>query len=106
MNLDSKHTGDHHVTFISRQPDGSNLCDNTVRWWPLWYEYKNDVDNIPLYGARMLFDPKRKPDLSKYTLWKDSAHLTDSSCYLHSPFNFDSHSDVIMAKQHISLTHW
>ena len=90
LNLDSKHTGDYHVTFIFRHPDVSHLCDDTDRWWPLWHEYKNDVNNVPLYGARMLFGPKRKLDLSKYILWTDSVHLTDSSCYLHGPFNFDS----------------
>ena len=54
----------------------------------------------------MLFGPKRKPDLSKYILWIDSVLLIDSSCYLYGPFNFDSHSDVITAKQHVALTYW
>ena len=54
----------------------------------------------------MLFGPKRKSDLSKYILWTASVHLTDSSCYLHGPFNFDSHSDVTTAKQHIALTYF
>ena len=54
----------------------------------------------------MLFGPKRKPDSNKYILWTDSVHLTDPSCYLNVPFNFDSHSDVITAKQHVTLTHW
>ena len=54
----------------------------------------------------MLFGQKRKPDLSKYILWTDSVQLTDSSCYLHGPFNFDSHSDVITAKKHIALLYW
>ena len=106
LNLDSKHTGDYHVTFISRNPDDSHLCCNTARWWPLWHEYKNNEHNISLYGARMLFGPKGKPDLRKYFFWTDSVQLTDSSCYLHGPFNFDSHSDVITAKQHIALPHW
>ena len=54
----------------------------------------------------MLFGPKRKPNPSKYILWTDSVHLTDSSCYLYVPFNFDSHSDMITSKQYITLTHW
>ena len=49
----------------------------------------------------MLFGPKRKPDPSEYILWTDSVHLTYSSCYLHSPFDFDSYSDIIIAKQHL-----
>ena len=60
----------------------------------------------PLYGARILCGSKRKPDPSKYILWTNSIHLTDSSCYLHGPFNFDAHSNVIIAKQYIALTHW
>ena len=54
----------------------------------------------------MLFGPKRKSDPSKFILWTDFVHLTDSFCYLHDPFNFDSNSDVIIAKQHIAQTHW
>ena len=54
----------------------------------------------------MIFGPKRKIDPSKYILWTHAVHLTNPSCYLHGPFNFDSYSDVIIAKQHIALTHW
>ena len=72
LDLDSKNTGDFHFTFISRHPFDSHLCDNTTRWWSLWHEYKNNKNNVPIYGARMLFDPKRKPDPSKYSLWTDS----------------------------------
>ena len=54
----------------------------------------------------MLFGPKRKPDSKKYILWIDSVHLTDLSCFLHGPINFDSHSDVIIPDQHVALTHW
>ena len=39
-------------------------------------------------------------------LWIDSIHLTDSSYYIHGPFNFDSRSDIIKAKQYIALSHW
>ena len=106
LNLDSKHTGYYRVTFISRYPDDSLLCDDTTCWWSLWHEYKNDENNVPLYGTRILFGPKRKPDLSKYILWIDYVLLIDSSCYLHDPFNFDSYSDVITAKQHVALAYW
>ena len=54
----------------------------------------------------MLFGPKRKPDFTKYILWIDFVHLTDPSCYLLGPFNFDSQSDVITTNQHVALTHW
>ena len=64
------------------------------------------INNIPLYGARMLFGSKRKPDTCKCILWTNSVYLTDSSCYLHGQFHFDSHSDVIIAKHHIARTHW
>ena len=51
----------------------------------------------------MLFGPKCKLDSTKYILWTESVHLTDHSCYLHGSFNFDSHSDVITAKQHVAV---
>ena len=76
------------------------------RWWLLWHKYQNDKNNVPIYGARMLFGKERKPNPDKYILWIDSVHLTDSSYYLYGPFNFDSHSDAITAKQHVTLTHW
>ena len=105
FDLDSQNTCDYHVIFISQHQDDSHLCDNTARWWPLWCEYKNDENNFSLYGTRILFGPKRKHNPSKYILWTDSVHLTDCSCCLNCPFNFDSHSDVIIAKQNIVLTH-
>ena len=64
------------------------------------------IRNIPVYGARILFGPTRKPNDKTYILWIDSIHLTDSSCYIHGPFNFDSHSDIIKPKQYIALSHW
>ena len=70
------------------------------------YEYTNNTDNVPVYESRILLGPKRKPDPSKYILWTDSIHLTEISCYLHEPFNFESHSDIISSKQHVALTHW
>ena len=64
------------------------------------------MNDVPIYGSRLLFGSRRKPDYNKYILWKDSVHLTDPSCYLHGSFNFDSHSDVITTNQHLALTHW
>ena len=106
LNINSKTIGDYHVTFMSRHPDYVKLCDDKARWWLLWYEYTNNSDNVPVYGSRILLGPKHKPDPSKYILWTDYIHLTDTSCYLHEPFNFESHSDIISVKQHVALTHW
>ena len=61
---------------------------------------------MPVYGSRMLFKPNRKPNLTKYMVWTDSVHLTNFACFIHGPFNFDSHSDVISAKQFAALRHW
>ena len=80
--------------------------DDKTCWRPLWKEYTNDSNNVPIYGKRMLFGPKRKSDPGKYIFWTDSVHLTDPSCYLLGPFNFDPHSDIFVAQQHVVLTHW
>ena len=69
-------------------------------------EKRKISDNVPVYGARILLGPKRKPDPDKYILWTNSIHLTNTSCYLHGPFNFEPHSDIISAKQHVALTYW
>ena len=99
-------TWDYHVTFLSHHLADKYHCDDTNHFRPEWYEYYlNDV-NIPVYGARILLDPKRKPDLAKYMLWSESVHLTDPSCLIHEPFNFDSHSDIISVKHYIAFHHW
>ena len=99
-------TGDYHVNFSTRHSDDTHLCDDKARWWPEWHEYKLDSDNVPVYGTRVLFLPKRKPDQKKYMLWSDSVTLTDSNYFIHGPFNYDAHTDVIQPKQHVALTHW
>ena len=104
--MNSKRTGDYNVTFISRHPNDNSFCDDKAHWWHLLHEYKNDKNDVLIYGAHMLFGPKHKPDSNKYILWIDSVHLTDLSCYLHCTFNFDSHSDIITTKQYVALTHW
>ena len=73
---------------------------------PLLYEYKNDDNNVAVYGARMLFDPKPKLDPRKYILWTDSVHLTDISCYLYGPFNFDSRSDIFRSQTTYFTNKW
>ena len=32
LNMDSKSTGNYHVTFISRHPKNNDLCDDEARW--------------------------------------------------------------------------
>ena len=54
--------------------------------------------NIPVYGARILFGTARKPNDKNYIIWTDSIHLTDSSCYIHGLFNFNSCLDIIKIK--------
>ena len=104
--MDPSTSDNYCVTFLSRHPDDNHLCDDVARWWLEWHEYSLNDDNILVYGSRMLFKPNRKPNLSKFMLWTDSIHLSDSSCYIHGPFNFDSRSDVISAKQFVTLRHW
>ena len=63
LKMNPETTGDYHVNFLARHPNDTRLCDDKDRWWPEWHEYKLDSDNIPVYGARVLFSSKRKPDL-------------------------------------------
>ena len=72
--MDSLRTGDYHVTFLSRHPADKHLCDDNARCWHEWYEYYLDDEDVPVYGARIHFSPKRKPDQTKYMLMTDSVH--------------------------------
>ena len=86
----SLRTGYSRVTFLSRHHVDKKLCNYVAHWWPEWYEYYLDDSNIPVSDVRMLFSQKLKPNLTKYMLWTNSAHLTYTSCFLHWSFNFDS----------------
>ena len=54
----------------------------------------------------MLFSPKCKPNLKKFMLWSNSVHLTDTKYFIHGPFNFEAHDDIMQPNQHVALTHW
>ena len=99
-------TGDYHITFLARHPDDKYLCDDKERQWPEQHEYKLDDNNIPVYGARMLFSPKRKPSLKTYMLWSDSVNLTNTKYFIHGPFNYDAHYNTIQLNQHVAIIHW
>ena len=90
------HTGDYHLEFFSRHPDGSHLCNYVTRWWLECHEYRLDDQNLSVYGGRILSGPKRKPNLKKCILWTGSVHLIDSSCYIHGPFNIESRSNIAL----------
>ena len=68
LKMTSETTGDYHVNFLARHLDDKHLCDENARWLPEWHEYKLDSDNIPVYGDRAQFSPKRKPNVKKYML--------------------------------------
>ena len=78
------------------------MCDDKARWWPKWHEYQLDDNNVPVYGARMLISSKRKPNLKTFMLWSDSVHLTDTKYFIHGPFNFDAHDDIIQPNQYVA----
>ena len=59
---------------------------------------------IFLYMASVSYLILNGRKLTKYTLWTNSVHLTDSYCFIHGPFNFDSLSDIVSAKQFIVLS--
>ena len=69
LKMDILRTGDYHVTFLSRHPVNNHICDDKARWWTEWREYYLDNENVPVYGARILFSPKRKLDERKYMVW-------------------------------------
>ena len=39
-------------------------------------------------------------------LWFDSVHLTNNKYFIHGPFHFDAHDDIVQPNQHVALTHW
>ena len=106
--MDSLYTWDYHINFFSWYPANKYVYCDVVSWWPEWHGYYLDNKNISVYGARKLFifSPKGNPDLTKYTLWTNSVRVTDPSCFIHGPFNFDSQSDIISANQYIILRDW
>jgi len=73
MNPDT--VGDSRDTFLATYPNDNHLCDDTARWWLEWHIFTLDDNNVPVYGARMLFSQKRKLNLKICTLWSNNVHL-------------------------------
>ena len=82
------------------------MCDDRARWWSEWYEYQLDDNNVPVYGAHVLFLPKHKPNLKQFMLWSDSVYLSNPKYLIYDPFNFDAHDDIIQPKQNVALIYW
>ena len=38
-------------------------------------------------------------------IWSNSVHLADTQYFFHSPFNYDTHDDIIQPNKNIALTH-
>ena len=69
------------------------------------HSYQLDDNSVLVYGAQILFSPKRKPNLKKFMLWSDSVHLMDTKHFIHGPFNYDTHDDIIKPNKYVTLTH-
>ena len=39
-------------------------------------------------------------------LWSDSVHLIDPKYFIHGPFNYDAHDDIVQSNQNVALTRW
>ena len=63
LNMHPDTTGNYHVKFLAKYPDDKKLCDDKTRWWPERHKYQLEENNVPEYGIRILFSPKRKPNL-------------------------------------------
>ena len=49
---------------------------------------------------------KRKQNLKKYMLWSHSVHLIDPKDFIHDPFSFDTHDNIIQPNHYVVLTHY
>ena len=65
LNMQRETAANYHITFLEQDPANKHLYDNKARWQPEWHAYKLDDNSVPVYGARMLFSPKRKQNLNK-----------------------------------------
>ena len=59
-----------------------------------------------MYSADILLEPNRKSRLEKYVFQTDFICLTESSCYIREPSDFDFCSDVIKPKEYINMSCW
>ena len=93
--------------FVSRPTSESHETkDDVSRLWPDWHEYTIGSDNIPVLGKRVLFHPKRKPNLVKHRLCTDTVLLSSSNCFLLGPISFEARHDILNPCNFVGRIHW
>ena len=87
--IDSDTSGIYHVQFLLKHPSDKTMSDPRSRWWPQWNKFSTSpIDGIMEYGSIQLLPPARIPDPSKFVAWSAAVPLSNPSCHLLGPFDF------------------
>ena len=104
---DGHASGTHFCTFLQRHPNDKDRPDNLARWWPEWRELIWDKNHSSYeYGERILFSPRRQPDLQVFGKFGTDVNLSEASTILAGPFNFQPRDISTAAQLFIPKAAW
>ena len=105
--IDSATTGIHHVQFLLQHPSDKTMSHPRSRWWPQWNRFSiSPLDGVMEFGDIQLFSPSRTPDSSKFVAWSTAVPLSDPSCHLLGPFDFQPCLLASDRRSVVSAHHW
>ncbi len=82
-------SGVYHVHFLMQHPSDKALGQPQSRWWPQWNRFSiSPLDQVMEFGPIQLFPPSTLPDPSKFVAWSTAVPLSDPTCHLLGPFDF------------------
>ena len=87
--IDSATSGIYHVQFMLQHPSDKTTGHRRSHWSPQWNRFSTSpIDGIMDYGDIQLFSPAHIPDPSKFVAWSVAVPLSDPTCHLLGPFDF------------------
>ena len=98
--------GRYYCTFLAKHPNDKHKSDEFSRFWPDWYNYTKDKNDVITYGNRILFAPHINPNPDKYIEWATDIQLHDTSHVFLGPFNFEPITTVNRTRHKVHRDQW
>ena len=95
----------YYCVFLAKHSGDRLKSDEYSRWWPEWWSYSKDDQEIITYEKRYEFPPTTTPHYSKFIQWADIIDLSSNNMLI-GPVNFQPISPSNNTRSTISTSHW